>query len=451
MYVFYSLLTVAGTVLLLPYFLIRGLSSGKYRGHVLQRLGWRFPPELRGSNSGDQPGQTLWIHAVSVGEVLVAVPLARQLKDRYPKRRLVVSTTTDTGQQLARERMPFADAIFYFPLDWKGPVRRTLKTVQPAAVILMETEIWPNFLRECRRARVSAIFANGRISDRSFAGFGRAIFYSGGMLRSFFKRVLNDATLFLTQSELDAGRLLALGADAKRVIVAGNLKYDLDEPPASPLSAWLTEEVARNHRRPVLVAGSVMAQEEIQVLRAFTDVKRHFPSALLILAPRKPDRFEAAAQIVQDSEQRVVRRSHLTLNGAGHTVLADPGSILLLDSVGELAGLYRLADAVFVGGSLVPNGGHNILEPAAFSKVPVFGPSMDNFRGIAAKFVEADAAIQVRTWQDLGTAWIGLLKDQNRSARMGVAARNLVERSRGATARVLTGIEQIVGASRGRV
>jgi len=451
MYVLYSLLTVAATIMLLPYFLVRGLSSRKYRRHVLQRLGWRFPPELRGSNSADQPWQTIWSHAVSVGEVLVAVPLARQLKNRYPKRRLVVSTTTDTGQQLARERMPFADAIFYFPLDWKGPVRRALKTVQPTAVILVETEIWPNFLRECRRARVSAIFVNGRLSDRSFAGFRRAIIYSGGVLQGFVKRMLDDATLFLMQSELDAARLLALGAEANRVVVACNLKYDLDDPPASPLSDWLTEEVARNHRRPVLVAGSVMAHEEIQILRAFADVRRHFPSAMLILAPRKPDRFEAAAQIVRDSRQRVVRRSSLTLNGAGHTVLAEPGSILLLDSVGELAGLYRLADAVFVGGSLVPNGGHNILEPAAFSKVPVYGPSMDNFREMAAKFVEADAAIQVKTWEDLATAWIGLLKDKNRSARMGAAARDLVERNRGATARVLTGIEQIVGASRGRV
>jgi len=186
------------------------------------------------------------------------------------------------------------------------------------------------------------------------------------------------------------------------------------------------------------------------ILRAFADVRRQFPSALLILAPRKPDRFEAAAQIVEDSGQRLVRRSNLTLNGAGNTDLAEAGSVLLLDSLGELAGIYRLADAVFVGGSLVPNGGHNILEPAAFSKVPIYGPSMDNFREMAAKFLEVDAAIQVNSSEELGSAWIGLLKDENRSARMGAAARDLVERNRGATARVLAGIEQIFSASEGR-
>jgi len=193
-----------------------------------------------------------------------------------------------------------------------------------------------------------------------------------------------------------------------------------------------------------------MANEEILILRAFADVRRQFPRAMLILAPRKPDRFEAAAQIVEDSRQRLVRRSNLTLHGAGNTALAEPGSVLLLDSLGELAGIYRLADAVFVGGSLVPNGGHNILEPAAFSKVPIYGPSMDNFREMAAKFLEVDAAIQVKSSEDLGSAWIGLLKDENRSARMGAAARDLVERNRGATARVLAGIEQIFNASGGR-
>jgi 3-deoxy-D-manno-octulosonic-acid transferase len=447
MYVIYSLLTMAGMALLSPYFLVRGLSNGKYLRHILQRLGWRFPLELRSGNSNDRRGQTIWIHAVSVGEVLAAVPLARQLKERYPQRRLVVSTTTTTGQRLARERMQFADAIFYFPLDWKGPVRRALKTVQPAIVIIVETEIWPNFLRECRRAGVPAIFVNGRLSERSYRGYSRAVSCSGGVLQGFLKRILNDATLFLMQSELDAARLLELGADTKRVVVAGNLKYDLDDPQASPLSIWLAEEIARKHHRPVLVAGSVMANEEILILRAFADVRRQFSNAMLILAPRKPDRFEATAQIVAESKQKLVRRSNLTLNGADNTALAEPGSVLLLDSLGELASTYYLADAVFVGGSLVPNGGHNILEPAAFSKVPIYGPSMDNFKEMAAKFLEADAAIQVRSSEDLGNAWIGLLKDENRSARMGAAARDLVERNRGATARVLAGIEQIFNAS----
>jgi 3-deoxy-D-manno-octulosonic-acid transferase len=344
--------------------------------------------------------------------------------------------------------MPFADAIFYFPLDWRGPVRRALKTVRPGAVIILETEIWPNFLRECRRSGVPVIFVNGRLSERSFRGFRRAIFFSGGALRGFLKRILNDATLFLMQGEQDASRLLDLGADANRVVVAGNLKYDLDVPPDSPLAKWLAEELTRNHRQPVLVAGSVMANEEMHVLQAFAEVERQFPRALLVLAPRKPERFDEAARIVEASRRDLVRRTKITLNGTGNTGLSQPGSILLLDSVGELASVYRLADVVFVGGSLVPSGGHNILEPAAFSKVPVYGPFMENFREIAAKFLDANAAVQVNTPEGLGAAWIDLLKDDMRAMRMGAAARDLVDQNRGATVRVLARIEQILDTSR---
>jgi len=447
MYALYSLLTAAGMLLLSPYFLVRGLMDGKYLGNIRERLGWKFSNELRlGTEKGQHRG-TIWIHAVSVGEVLAAYPLAKQLKERYRERRLVISTTTATGQKLARDRMPFADAIFYFPLDWRGPVRRALNAVRPAAVIIVETEIWPNFLRECRRAGVPVIFVNGRLSERSFRGFRRAITFSGGALRGFLKRVLNDATLFLMQGEDDASRLLKLGADAERIMVAGNLKYDLDDPEESSLSRWLAEELGRNLRQPVLVAGSVVANEEIQILKAFAEVERQFPRALLILAPRKPDRFDEAAKIIAESNRDLVRRSKIALNGTTSKTLSAPGSVFLLDTVGELASVYRLADAVFVGGSLVPSGGHNILEPAAFSKAPIYGPSMNNFREMAAKFLNEHAAIQVNTPEELGAAWIGLLKDDMRAMRMGAAARELVDRNRGATARVLARIERIVDAA----
>src|SRR5579872_3046045 len=447
MYALYSLLTAASMLLLSPYFLIRGLLDGKYLGNIRERLGWKFPEELPLGKGQLFPGGTIWIHAVSVGEVLAAYPLAKRLKERYRERRLVISTTTATGQKLARDRMHFADAVFYFPLDWRGPIRRALNAVRPAAVIIVETEIWPNFLRECRRAGVPVIFVNGRLSERSFRGFCRAIAFSGGALRGFLKRILNDATLFLMQGEEDASRLLKLGADEERMIVSGNLKYDVDHPEESPLSKWLSEELARNHRQPVLVAGSVVANEEVQVLRAFAEVERQFPRALLILAPRKPDRFDEAARVIAESNHDLVRRSKITLNGTASKTLAALGSVFLLDTVGELASIYRLADAVFVGGSLVPSGGHNILEPAAFSKVPIYGPSMNNFREMAAMFVSAHAAMQVNGPEELGAAWIALLKDDMRAMQMGAAARDLVDRNRGATERVLAHIEQIVDAS----
>lgn len=451
MYVLYSLLTAAGMLLLLPYFLVRGLAQGKYLRNISERLARKFPPELE---TAREPGKkSLWLHAVSVGEVLAAIPLARQLKERFPDLRLVVSTTTETGQMLARERMSFADAVFYFPLDWRGPVRRALAAARPAAVVIVETEIWPNFLRECRLAAIPVIFVNGRLSERSSRGYRRALGWSAGLLAGFLKRVLSDATLFLMQSDADAARLTALGAPGERVIVAGNLKYDLADPVANALTAWLEEQLGNGERGPVIVAGSVLADEERPVLRAFAVVERDYPRALLILAPRKPEQFDNAAAIVAAAGRKLVRRRDLSLNGAASgaavaTELSEPGTVLLLDSIGELAGLYRLADAVFVGGSLVPSGGHNILEPAAFGKVPVYGPSMENFRDMAARFLDAKAAIQVRDAEELGAAWLRLLNEPEAAARMGEGARALVAQNRGATARVIEHIAVILNGAR---
>jgi 3-deoxy-D-manno-octulosonic-acid transferase len=449
MYALYSLLTAAGLILLSPYFLLRGLVQGKYLDNIRERMGLRFPSALHAGGSPGAQGKSIWIHAVSVGEVLAVLPLARRLKDKAPSLRMVVSTTTVTGQRLAGERMPFANAVFYFPLDWRGPVRRALAAARPAAVLIVETEIWPNFLRECRRANVPVIFVNGRLSERSFRGYRRAIVISCGALAGFLKRVLADATLFLMQSEADAARLIALGAPRERVVATGNLKYDLAEAAESPLSVWLEGVLANGDRGPVVVAGSVLANEEEPVLQAFAHVESEFPRALLILAPRKPERFDDAAAIVARSGRTLLRRRDLVLNGTGNAPLSEAGSVLLLDSIGELAGLYRLADAVFVGGSLVPAGGHNILEPAAFGKVPIYGPSMENFREMAARFLAAGAAIQVDSAEDLGAAWTGVLGEPERAARMGTSARELVDQSRGATERVLEYIERAFNFSRG--
>jgi 3-deoxy-D-manno-octulosonic-acid transferase len=345
--------------------------------------------------------------------------------------------------------MPFANAVFYFPLDWRGPVKRALAATAPGVVIIVETEIWPNFLRECRHAGVPVIFVNGRLSERSFRGYRQALAYSAGILAGFLKEVLNDATLFLMQSQDDAARLIALGAPGERVLVAGNLKYDFAEPVESPLSAWLEAELAKSNRHPIVVAGSVLANEELPVLRAFAEVEREFPRALLILAPRKPEQFDNAAAIVAESGRNLLRRRDITLNGTGSAAFAEPIKVFLLDCIGELAGLYRLADAVFVGGSLVPGGGHNILEPAAFSKVPIYGPSMENFREMSGKFLAAGAAIQVKSSEDLGVAWRGVLREPEHAARMGTCARALVEQNRGATERVLEHIERALGSDRG--
>ena len=455
MYLIYSLLMGFAALLLLPYWLIQGLRHGKYLSNLGERLGLSFPSLER---LPVQRAGAIWIHAVSVGEVLSGITLARRLKEAYPNRPLVISTTTITGQTLARERLPFADAIIYFPLDWSFCVRRALRAVKPAIVVIFETEIWPNFLREAGRREVPVVFVSGRISDRSFARYQSYFGKVGFFLRPFLQNALVNARAFLMQSENDAQRICALGAPADRVHVSGNLKYDQELPSPTPLANWLEAEARRGGRSPIIVAGSVVATEEPLALIAFGVLQGEFPRALLVLAPRKPERFEAAAEFIHESRRKFIRRSQLPIPGPAHASapastdgasINDDVTVVLIDSIGELASLYRLADGVLVGGSLVPSGGHNILEPAAFGKIAVFGPSMENFAEIGSRFVAAGAAVQVESPEDAGVAWIEQLRNPERRSQMGETARQLVDASRGATARALAEIaKHLDGAAR---
>ena len=454
MYWLYSFLMGTAAFLLLPYWVAQGLRQGKYFSNLGQRLGLSFPsladlPEQR-------PG-AIWIHAVSVGETLAAVTLARRLKDVYPERPLIVSTTTRTGQAMARERMPFADAVIYFPLDWVFCVRRAFAAIRPAFVFIVETEIWPNFLREARRRDIPVVFVSGRISDRSFSRYQKYLGWFGFYLRPLLRNVLGNATSFFMQSERDAERLRALGAPAEHVQVSGNLKYDLEPPMPTPLSNWLALEMERLGRTPVIVAGSVVANEESEALIAFGTLQGEFPKAFFVLAPRKPERFEAAASFIEESHRKFVRRSQLPIPGPASSApssngakISDDVTVLLLDSIGELASLYRLADGVFVGGSLVPSGGHNILEPATFGKIPVFGPSMENFSEMAQRFVLSGAAVQVESPEDAGGAWVELLRNPERMRQMGETAQQLVAESRGATDRALAEVSKCLPVSENR-
>jgi 3-deoxy-D-manno-octulosonic-acid transferase len=442
-YYIYSLLLGIAAVVLTPYWLVQGLRHGKYFSNLLERLGFSSPSFRTDPNSQG----AILLHAVSVGEVLSGVSLARRLKEVYPNRPLVISTTTISGNALARERMPFADAVIYFPLDWAFCVRRALNAIKPSLVIIFETEIWPNFLRRARRRNIPVLFVSGRISDRSFLRYQNYLGAFGFFLRPFLKRVLADPSAFLMQSEKDAGRVRFLGAPADRVRASGNLKYDLDLPDPTPVSHWLETEVLRTGRTPVIVAGSVVATEEPLALIAFGTLQGEYPNALLVLA-RKPERFEAAADFIHESRRKFLRRSQLPIQTSSNSASASTSSnadtlipkdvtVLLLDSIGELASIYRCADGVFVGGSLVPSGGHNILEPAAFGKIPVFGPSMENFSEMASRFVSSGAAVQVESPEDAGVAWIEMFRDPDRMRAMGETARALVEDSRGATDRAL--------------
>ncbi|MQA30733.1 MAG: 3-deoxy-D-manno-octulosonic acid transferase [Luteitalea sp.] len=428
MYLAYSLLTLAGVIVVSPYFLYQAVRHGKYVGSLRQRLG--FLP-IAFNVDGEE---SIWIHAVSVGEALTARALVADLRERYPRLRLYLSTTTMAGQQVARRNLQGIDAVFYFPFDWMFIVRRTLDIVKPSLFVMMETEIWPNLLRACRARAVSTIVINGRISTRSYPRYR--------MIRPFFRRVLGDVDRFCMQSDESARRLIDLGADPARVTVTGSLKFDSLQLPTPIVHGKPRERVLRFFRLPakrvVIVAGSTMKGEEAAVLRAFERVKSIAPGALLIVAPRNPERFAEAEQLARETGLVTVRRSDLPID-------SDPrADVVILDTVGELAQLYQLATAVFVGGSLADYGGHNILEPAIFGKPIVFGPHMQNFTEIADTFLANGAAVEVHTERELEQAILGLVTDPVRRARLGAAARALVEANRGAKDKTLTVVSELL-------
>ncbi len=428
MYVLYSLLILIFGAIASPYLVYQAVRYKKYIGSLGQRMGY-LPVSfnLDGEDS-------IWIHAVSVGETMTVRALIADLKRRYPNLRIFLSTTTMAGQQVARRKLQDVDAVFYFPFDLTFIVRRTLRLVKPRLFVMMETELWPNLLRQCKRMGVATVMVNGRISNRSYPRYK--------LIGPFFRKVLADVDKFCMQSEESGRRVIDIGADPSGVVVTGSLKFDsLDKPAAASLERG-QNRVLRYFRmtsgRPVIVAGSTMREEEQYVLQAFRRIKGSVANPLLIIAPRHPERFGEVAQLARDQAFVTVKRSDLPID-------AEPrAEVVVLDTIGELAQIYQIATAVFVGGSLVNSGGHNILEPAVHGKPFVFGPHMDNFKEIAEAFIAHDAAIQVNSPRALDEALLGLLTDPVRRARLGAAARALVESNRGAKDKTLAVIAQLL-------
>jgi 3-deoxy-D-manno-octulosonic-acid transferase len=425
-YLLYSLATLLTLVALTPYFVYQALRHKKYVGSLGQRLG--YLPVSFNLDADD----SIWVHAVSVGEVLAARPLLHELRQRYPALRLFLSTTTRAGQDLARRSVSDVDGVFYFPFDWRVTVRRTLDVVQPRLFVMVETEIWPNLLRECRARGIRTVLVNGRISYRSFPRYR--------LVRPLFRRVLADVDAFCVQGEETQRRLVELGADPARITVTGSLKFDALD--AMPTPGRGRDRVLRFFRvganRPVLVAGSTLKGEEEAVIRAFNRVRTAGSNALLVLAARHPERFGDVERLCRQEGLATIRRSALPID-------AEPrADAVVLDTIGELAQLYQIATAVFVGGSLVPAGGHNILEPALFGKPIIFGPHMENFAEIADAFLANGAAVQVRSERELEEAVIALMNDPVRRARLGAAARALVDANRGAKDRTLAVIASLL-------
>ncbi len=419
----YSLLLLGILALGAPYWLARMVTSGRYRAGLDQRLG-QVPAALREAMRGRR---TVWVHAVSVGEVLAATRLVGELETALGQGwGIVVSTTTKTGQALAKERFG-AERVFYYPLDFAWAVRAYLRALQPKLLVLMESEVWPRMLVECRRAGVPVAVVNARISDKSYA--------RGMKVRAVWRKVLGQVTLFLAQSEEDALRLVALGARAEAVRAIGNLKYDVRAAGVNEMKVRVGSLLGEAR---LVVAGSLLEGEERAILKAWPVMHADSPEAVLLLAPRHPQRFKDVVEMVQSTGCAVLRCS--TLDGARGRI--SDGTVLVLDTLGDLAAVYGLATVAFVGGSLVAKGGHNPLEPAQFGVPVVMGPSNENFRDIVAKMQAADGIRIVLDKVGLEATLVDLLTDREAAKAMGERGRRVFEQQQGATARA---VEALVG------
>ncbi len=424
-YSLYSFLLFLALILSTPWWLLQMLRHGKYRTGWSERLG-KVPDRLFHQVSPD----TIWIHAVSVGEVLASSRVAEELKAQLPGWRVVVSTTTDTAQKLARERFG-ADNVFYFPLDLPFAVRAYLQALHPKLLVLAESEFWPNLLSWAKFSGTTVAVVNARVSDRSLPGYLR--------FHGLLAHVLTNVDLFLAQSDEDARRLVQIGAPADRVHVSGNLKFEVKLPPELPIVSSFAAASEREEIGPLIVAGSTLEGEETMLLEMFRQVVSRYPGALLVLAPRHPERFDAVASLLASSGLRAQRRS---LWDGGKPIA---GGIFLLDTIGELASLYQFADIAFIGGSLVPRGGHNVLEAAQFGSAILVGPHTENFRDMVEVFSKTNA-LQVVTPQSLTPAVLQLLENDVEREALGRRAFEVVRSQQGATERTVNALLSLLPA-----
>ncbi len=433
MFLLYSLLYTLAFILMLPLFLLSAIFRGKHAAGFFQRLG--FLPEFKPDHRS-----VVWLHCVSVGETNAARPLVEELKDALPNHRLIVSTTTRTGQKLARSIFAeAAECVFYVPFDWKWTVRRTLKRFEPKVLLLMETEIWFNLIRETYKNRGRIAIVNGRLSERSFARYSK--------IRQFMKRILGYLDLALMQENADATRLMSLGLRASKVRVTGNLKFDHDlNEQEHALTDELRARFGITPDAPLIIAASTHSPEEKWLIEAFKDVWKSSGANLprLMIAPRHPERFAEVAELIKATGFTWVRRSE---KASSRDVTAE---IILLDSIGELRAAYPLAEIAFVGGSLIPHGGQSIFEPAAAGRAIITGPHTANFETAIKEFLDKDALVQLESVSDknapakLVTAFAELLSNSERRHMLGSAALEVMKHNRGAGKRTIDYILSLI-------
>lgn len=436
MYLLYSTLLTIGFVIMLPRLVIDACRNRKYVTGLSQRLG--KAPELRGSGR-----QLIWLHCVSVGETEAARPLVRALKERFPSHRLVISTTTVTGQGVARRAFAQdAAAIIYFPIDFAWVIRRVLNRLAPAMVVIMETELWPNLLRQCRRRSIPVAIVNGRISDKSFRRYRR--------LGAFIGRVLDDLSIAAMQSEADADRIRELGMNPARVFTSGNLKFDSVAAPVDPaLATMIRERFGLTGNERLIVAASTHAPEEAIAIEAFKRIRKSLTGApvRLLIAPRHPERFNEVADLLKTSGLTWAQRSSAP---AANDRSCD---VVLMDSIGELRAVLSLPDVAFIGGSIAPHGGHNALEATAQGVCVVTGAHTRNFDAITRALLAENAIVQLpdvpfsEASAELAARIGDLLRDHGLRQSMAARALAISERNRGATDQTVAAITQLLESS----
>ena len=427
-YILYDLTLLTSGFFLLPYFVLRSFRKGKIRKGIRERFGFYSKVKLAKIN-GRLP---IWIHSVSVGETRAAVPLIRALRQEYPDACLLVTTVTETGQEAA-QKLKEADLCLYFPFDLTLIVRRVLATIKPAAVIIVETEIWPNLVRLASDSGIPLALVNGRLSDRSFPRYKKAKF--------FIQNILDNFSVFCMQSELDGQRIQEIGAAKEKVTVTGNLKFDSKIITYSSAETEKTfEELNISYGMPVWVAGSTHEGEEEDLIRVYIRLLKDWPGLIFILVPRHPNRCGSVGDMIRSHGLSYSLRSQ----GGLEIKPGANGKVFLVDTMGEMLKMYSLADIVFVGGSLVPVGGHNILEASMVKKAVVFGPFMNNFKHISKLLQKANAGICVQDKEELFHCLDKLLRSPELRQSLGNNGFHLLEKNKGATEKTLNVLKTIL-------
>lgn len=426
MSIIYNIIFIMFAFFYIPVFLLRkrkrkgvGLRFGIYPQWLIARLKSR---------------KNIWIHAVSVGETIAVSSLAKNLKSRYPGHRLVISTVTETGNSVA-ERLAGDDGIaFFLPFDISFVIRRAIDYISPSILIIAETELWPNLIREAGIRGIPIVLVNGRISDRSYIGYA--------CVKFLLAPLLNNITLFLMQTATDRKRITALGAPDSRVMISGNLKFDSSvtrDSSAADKDALYTSLGIKGGEK-LIVAGSTHTGEEEAITRTFKDLKSSFRGLRLLIAPRHIERTSDVEGIIERYGFTPVRISQLSALSSQLSA----NTVFILDTIGQLKDFYSIADVVFVGGSLIRRGGQNIIEPAAFGKPVIFGPHTFNFKDITELFLEKEAALAVNDTESLGKALTRLLSDEDLCRRLGMRAKEIVDENRGAVDITMNELEKLI-------